>query len=71
MASASASCCSVALGCAATALAQSDERTPVSAPLLPRTSFERIVQESGRKASSQFSATPPGPTLSRQLELVR
>ena len=47
----------VALGVrAATALAQSDERTPVLCTLLPRTSFERIVQESGRKASSQFSA---------------
>ena len=62
----------VALGVrAATALAQSDERTPVLCTLLPRTSFERIVQESGRKASSQFSAIYLDQPLSRQLELVR
>ena len=62
----------VALGVrAATALAQTDERIPLLCTLLPRTSFERIVQESGRRPSSQFSAIYLDQPLSRQLELVR
>lgn len=56
---------------AATVLAQSEDRAPVLCTLLPRASFERILVESGRKVSSQFSAIYLDQPLSRQLELVR
>jgi len=62
----------VALGVrAATALARTDERAPVLCTLLPRASFERILQQSGRKASSQFSAIYLDQPFSRRLDLVR
>lgn len=62
----------VALGVrAATALAQIGDGVPVLCTLLPRASFERILLETGRKASSHFSAIYLDQPLSRQLELVR
>ncbi len=62
----------VALGVrAATVLAQHDDRVPVLCTLLPRASFERILAESGRKVSSQFSAIYLDQPLSRQLDMVR
>ena len=56
---------------AATVLAQSDDRVPVLCTLLPRASFERMLLETGRKASSHFSAIYLDQPLSRQLDLVR
>jgi len=62
----------VALGTQATeVLARAQGRTPVLATLLPRASFERILRESGRKPSSQFSALYLDQALSRQFELLR
>lgn len=62
----------VALGAeAAMALAQAELATPVLCTLLPRISFERVLQTSGRKASSQFSALYLDQPFSRQLELAR
>ena len=62
----------VALGMrAAAVLAQSDVRVPILCTLLPRASFERILAESGRKVSGQFSAIYLDQPLSRQLELLR
>lgn len=56
---------------AAQVVANSDVRTPVLCVLLPRSSFERLLRGSGRKASSQFSAFYLDQPLSRQLELIR
>lgn len=62
----------VALGAeAAMMLAKAELRAPVLCTLLPRNSFERALLESGRKASSQFSALYLDQPLSRQLELIR
>ncbi len=62
----------VALGVrAATALARTDERVPVLCTLLPRASFERVLQQSGRKPSSQFSAIYLDQPFARRLDLVR
>jgi len=62
----------VAVGAQATELlARAERRTPVLATLLPRASFERILRETGRKASSQLSALYLDQPLSRQLELLR
>lgn len=62
----------VALGTeAAQALAKAEFRVPVLCTLLPRASFERILQSSGRKSSPQFSALYLDQPLSRQLELIR
>ena len=62
----------VALGSvAASALAKSVTTAPVLCTLLPRSSYERILQVSGRKSSSQFSALYLDQPLSRQLELIR
>ena len=62
----------VALGAeAAQALAKAEPRAPVLCTLLPRSSFERILQSSGRKPSSQFSAIYLDQPLGRQLELIR
>lgn len=62
----------VALGVeAAMALAQAELAAPVLCTLLPRISFERVLQTSGRKASAQFSALYLDQPWSRQLELVR
>ncbi|WP_114972403.1 ABC transporter substrate-binding protein [Rhodoferax ferrireducens] len=62
----------VALGTeAANVLAQSAPGAPVLCTLLPRSSFERALQLSGRKSSSQFSALYLDQPLNRQLELIR
>lgn len=62
----------VALGSeAANVLAKTEPRAPVLCTLLPRSSFERALLTSGRKASSQFSAVYLDQPLSRQLELIR
>ena len=62
----------VALGTeAANVLANAEPRAPVLCTLLPRSSFKRVLQTSGRKASSQFSALYLDQPLSRQLELIR
>jgi putative ABC transport system substrate-binding protein len=62
----------VALGsAAASALAKSELRTPVLCTLLPRSSYERILQTTGRKSSAQFSALYLDQPLGRQLELIR
>ncbi len=62
----------VALGAqAALALAQAQPSAPVLCTLLPRSAFERVLQVSGRKASTQFSGLLLDQPLSRQLALVR
>lgn len=62
----------VALGTeAANVLARVAPGAPVLCTLLPRNSFERALQLSGRKSSSQFSALYLDQPLSRQLELIR
>lgn len=62
----------IALGSeAASLLAKSEPGAPVLCVLLPRASFERILQASGRKASAQFSALYLDQPLSRQLDLVQ
>ncbi len=62
----------VALGAqAAQALAQAAMPAPVLCALLPRSSFERVLRSSGRKASSQFSALYLDQPLSRQLGLIQ
>ncbi|MFZ3083287.1 ABC transporter substrate-binding protein [Rhodoferax ferrireducens] len=60
----------VALGAqAANALAPL--KAPVLCALLLRSSFERVLRSSGRKASSQFSALYLDQPLSRQLGLIQ
>ena len=62
----------VALGAqAAQALAQVALPAPVLCALLPRSSFERVLLASSRKASSQFSALYLDQPLSRQLGLIQ
>lgn len=62
----------VALGTDATAmLAAAAMPTPVLSALIPRTSFDRVLNNSGRKASSLFSALYLDQPLGRQLALIR
>jgi len=62
----------IALGTeAASVLARSEVKASVLCILLPRLSFERVLRESGRKPSSQFSALYLNQPLGRQLDLVR
>lgn len=62
----------VALGAAAAqALAKTEFRVPVLCTLLPRSSFEHILGEVGRKSSGQFSAVYLDQPPSRQLALIR
>lgn len=62
----------VALGAqAAQAVAAAQPKFPVLCALLPRTSFEAVLRETGLKSSDQFSALYLDQPLSRQLELVR
>jgi len=62
----------VALGTeAAGVLARSELRAPVLCALLPRQSFERVLRESGRRVSIQFTALYLNQPLTRQLDLVR
>ena len=61
----------VALGTqAALALGKAELRAPVLSTLLPRAGFERVLLESKRKVSSQFSALYLDQPLSRQLDLI-
>ena len=62
----------VALGTeASAALATAAGATPVLSALIPRSSFERVLQASGKKASPQFTALYLDQPLSRQLALIR
>jgi ABC-type uncharacterized transport system substrate-binding protein len=62
----------VALGAlAAQAVAKTEPRYPVLCALLPRTSYESVLQETGQRSSAQFSALYLDQPLSRQLELIR
>ncbi len=57
---------------AASALAKRKEyRVPVLCALLPRSSFQRVLQQSGRTPSEQFSALYLDQPLARQFELIR
>ena len=62
----------IALGTAATSLlAESLPKAPVLAALLPRQNFDRILRQSGRKVSKQFTAIYLDQPLTRQVALVR
>ena len=62
----------VALGTeASAALATASGATPVLSALIPRNSFERVLQASGKKTSPQFTALYLDQPLSRQLALIR
>jgi len=62
----------VALGSDATqVLASAKLPAPVLSALIPRTSFERILRDSGRTASSQLTALYLDQPLNRQLALIR
>lgn len=57
---------------AASVLARAETKAPVLAALLPRMSFERVLRESGRRASpAQFSALYLNQPLPRQFDLIR
>jgi putative tryptophan/tyrosine transport system substrate-binding protein len=56
---------------ACAALARSTAKPAVLCTLLPRQSFERVLRESGRKASAQFTALYLNQPLTRQFDLVR
>lgn len=56
---------------AAAALARSEVKAPVLCTLLPRAAFERVLRDSGRRASSQFTALYLNQPVSRQLDLAR
>lgn len=62
----------VALGTAASsALSGNAVQSPVLSLLIPRSSFERVLRDSGRKVSSQFTALYLDQPLGRQLTLIR
>jgi putative tryptophan/tyrosine transport system substrate-binding protein len=62
----------VALGTeAATSLARARLKAPVLCALMPRSSFERVLRETGRRASSQFNVLYLDQSLQRQLALIR
>lgn len=62
----------VALGTeAAGILAHNELKAPVLCALLPRQSFERVLRESGRRSTPQFTALYLNQPLMRQLDLVR
>jgi ABC-type uncharacterized transport system substrate-binding protein len=52
-------------------LARSELKAPVLCTLLPRLAFERLLRETGRKPSPQFSAVYLNQPLGRQLDLIR
>ena len=61
----------VALGTeAALALAKAELQVPVLSALLPRSSFERVLAETKRRPSAQFSVIYLDQPLSRQLDLI-
>ncbi len=62
----------IALGVeAASVLARGEVKAPVLCTLLPRTAFERVLRDSGRRASNQFTALYLNQPLSRQLDLAK
>ncbi len=62
----------VALGAqAAQAVAATKPKYPVLCALIPRSSFEAVLRETGQKSSDQLSALYLDQPLSRQLELIR
>ena len=62
----------VALGSEAThLLAKAELKAPVLCTLLPRSSFQHALAESGRRSSQQFAALYLDQPLSRQLELIQ
>lgn len=62
----------VALGSqAAAALATSRVSAPVLSALIPRGSFERVLGETGRKASTEFTAIYLDQPLHRQVAMLR
>ena len=62
----------VALGAqAAQAVATTKPKYPVLCALLPRTSFEAVLRETGQKSSEQFFALYLDQPLSRHLALIR
>lgn len=62
----------VALGTeAAKRLALDATRAPVLSALLPRSSFERVLRESGRRASARFNVLFLNQPLQRQVALIR
>jgi putative ABC transport system substrate-binding protein len=61
----------VALGSeAADVLAKTEQKVPVLCILLPRSSFERVLQGNGRKTSAQFSAIFLDQPIARQLDFI-
>ena len=56
---------------AASTLANSRTQAPVLVALIPRSSFQRVLQGSGRRVSSQFTALYLDLPLRRQLGLIR
>ena len=62
----------VALGFEASAsLAKAQLKAPVLSALIPRSGFERVLSDNGRKASAQFNALYLDQPLSRQVALIR
>jgi ABC-type uncharacterized transport system substrate-binding protein len=62
----------IALGAeAAAAVAAIDLRAPVLCALIPRSTLERILLQTGRKTSTQFSAIYLDQPMARQFELIR
>lgn len=56
---------------AASVLARTETKLPILCALLPRASFERVLRESGRRSSAQFSALYLNQPVARQLDLAR
>jgi len=62
----------IALGTEASmTLARARLKSPVLSALIPRSSFERVLRESGRKVSAQFNVLYLDQPLQRQLSLIR
>lgn len=62
----------IALGVESCAtLARSRRETPLLCSLLPRASYERILNENGRRSGAQLSALYLNQPLTRQLDLLR
>lgn len=52
-------------------LVKTEARVPVLSALLPRTSFERVLAESGRRLSAQLTALYLNQPLARKIDLIR
>ncbi|MDD2919601.1 ABC transporter substrate binding protein [Rhodoferax sp.] len=62
----------VALGTqASAAMGKSSLKAPVLSALVPRSGFERVLRETGRKLSPQFNAVYLDQPLQRQMALIR